>query len=192
MEVVNYWDYKHPLEHTWTLWYLDSTRTKNWEECLMEVGSFSTIEDFWCFFNHIKPVSHLKVGCDYSLFKRGIRPMWEDDANKDGGRWMINVDKKTTTPGLDKYWLELVMCMIGECFTDHNENVNGATVNIRGKGNRISLWTRNTSNENGGMIKLGLKLKSVIGLAPNQVITFQTHQDCAKNNSSLAKATYFI
>lgn len=50
MELFSYPDnyqFKHPLEHTWTLWYLDSNRTKNWEDCLMEVGSFGTVEDFW-------------------------------------------------------------------------------------------------------------------------------------------------
>ena len=45
---------------------------------------------------------------DYSLFKKGIQPMWEDSANKQGGRWLINLDKKQRSADLDKYWLEIV------------------------------------------------------------------------------------
>jgi len=52
--------------------------------------------------------SELRQGCDYSLFKKGIRPMWEDDANKRGGRWLINLSKNQRGNDLDKYWLEIV------------------------------------------------------------------------------------
>lgn len=52
--------------------------------------------------------SELRQGCDYSLFKKGIRPMWEDDANKRGGRWLINLLKNQRGNDLDKYWLEIV------------------------------------------------------------------------------------
>jgi translation initiation factor 4E len=52
--------------------------------------------------------SELRQGCDYSLFKKGIRPMWEDDANKRGGRWLIKKKKNQRGNDLDKYWLEIV------------------------------------------------------------------------------------
>lgn len=35
--------------------------------------------------------------------------MWEDDRNKDGGRWLVNVDKKGPRPTIiDQYWVETV------------------------------------------------------------------------------------
>ena len=52
--------------------------------------------------------SELHHGCDYSLFKTGIRPMWEDDANKQGGRWLITFDKNQEGNELDRYWLDVV------------------------------------------------------------------------------------
>jgi translation initiation factor 4E len=52
--------------------------------------------------------SELRQGCDYSLFKKGILPMWEDDSNKRGGRWLINLAKNQRGNDLDKYWLEIV------------------------------------------------------------------------------------
>ncbi|XP_014260209.1 eukaryotic translation initiation factor 4E-1A-like [Cimex lectularius] len=191
MEVFSYWDYKHPLEHTWTLWYLDGNKTKSWAECLMEVGSFGTVEDFWCLFNHIKPVSHLKGGCDYSLFKKGIRPMWEDEANKNGGRWILNVDKKTSHQRLDHYWLELVLNMIGECFHGLNDKINGATINIRSKGNKIGLWTRDSENGQHEIIGIGMKLKELIGYPPHEIISYQVHTD-ALHNSGTGKYKYYV
>lgn len=193
MELFYKWEMKHPLQHGWTLWYLDGNKTKPWEECLMEVGSFSTIEDFWSLFNHIKPVSMVKCGCDYSLFKKGIRPMWEDKANRNGGRWLINLDKKLPPQKLDEYWLDIAMCMIGERFDGLNDLIYGATVNLRANGNRIGLWLRDSSNENSQVIQIGLKIKELLGFGPAQVIKFQTHRDVQnKNGSSQAKNTYYI
>ena len=48
--------------------------------------NFDTVEDFWSLYNHIEVASKLQIGSDYSLFKKGIKPMWEDPHNKDGGR----------------------------------------------------------------------------------------------------------
>lgn len=38
---------KHPLQNTWTLWYLENDRNKTWEEMQNEITSFDTVEDFW-------------------------------------------------------------------------------------------------------------------------------------------------
>ena len=40
---------------------------------------FVQVEDFWALYNHIELASRLAAGCDYSLFKEGVKPMWEDD-----------------------------------------------------------------------------------------------------------------
>ena len=37
------------------------------------------VEDFWALYNHIELASRLQAGCDYSLFKEGVKPMWEDE-----------------------------------------------------------------------------------------------------------------
>lgn len=73
-----------------------------------KVTSFDTVEDFWSLYNHIKVASELKPGCDYSLFKKGIRPMWEDEGNKRGGRWIINLSKQQRRNELDAIWLDVV------------------------------------------------------------------------------------
>jgi len=99
---------KHPLQNAWTLWFFKNDKTKQWEENQREIITFTTVEDFWALYNHIELASRLAAGCDYSLFKEGIKPMWEDDRNKKGGRWLINLDKKQRASCLDNFWLEVV------------------------------------------------------------------------------------
>lgn len=98
---------------------------------------------FRSLYNHIKTASELRQGCDYSMFKQGIRPMWEDDQNKCGGRWLINLDKKQRTTDLDNFWLEILLCMIGEAFNEYSDDVCGAVVNVRPKGDKLGVWTSN-------------------------------------------------
>ncbi len=40
--------------------------------------------------------------------------MWEDDKNRRGGRWLINLDKRQRNSCLDNFWLEVMLCLIGE------------------------------------------------------------------------------
>lgn len=67
--------------------------------------------------------------------------MWEDDANKNGGRWLLNLDKKMRMSALDSAWMEILLCLIGGSFgDDDNHIVNGAVVSIRNKGDKIGIW----------------------------------------------------
>lgn len=47
----------------------------------------------------------LRIGCNYSVFKSDISPMWEDKTNKNGGRWLI----KDNNGLLDQYWIDIVI-----------------------------------------------------------------------------------
>lgn len=98
---------KHPLQHSWTLWYYEPDRSRSWEDNLNKVSTFNTVEDFWSLFNHIKQPSELKVGADYSMFKDAIRPMWEDKANERGGCWTLAFGR-TQRMELDRYWIDTV------------------------------------------------------------------------------------
>lgn len=138
---------KHPLQYEWTLWICKLNITKKWEDCLEEIGSFNTIEDFWSLYNYIPKVTLLPWMTDYYLFKTGIRPTWEDNINKDGGKWVVLVDNARRNELLDLCWLELSMAMVGEQFEDVNDHICGTVVNSRQKGDKISLWTKDAEND---------------------------------------------
>ena len=42
-----------------------------------------------------------------------------------------------------------LLCLVGEAFDDHSDDVCGAVVNIRTKGDKIALWTTDYDNKDG-------------------------------------------
>jgi len=176
---------KHPLQYRWVLWYCKQDRSKDWEDCLKEVASFDTVEDFWALYNHIQLASGLSWGSDYYLFKEGIRPMWEDPHNIEGGRWLIVVDRNRRADLLDHYWLELLMAVIGEQFDDHGEQVCGLVINIRQKGDKVSLWTKDATKEE-VIRRIGQVAKQKLGIA--EQISYEQHKDTSHKSSSNVKA----
>jgi len=137
---------KHALRSSWTLWFMKNYTNrreakKHWEENQNSVISFDTVEDFWACFNNIKMPSQLSAGCDYSLFRTGIKPMWEDPQNEFGGRLVILIDKKATpTIDLDKTWLNVLLVAIGESLDNENSKyVNGVVVCARSRCNKIAF-----------------------------------------------------
>ncbi|GAB1288172.1 Eukaryotic translation initiation factor 4E [Apodemus speciosus] len=183
-EVANPEHYiKHPLQNRWALWFFKNDKSKTWQANLRLISKFDTVEDFW----------------------DGIEPMWEDEKNKRGGRWLITLNKQQRRSDLDRFWLEttgflcidqaglelrnppasaskvlglkacattapqisnilkqrfnhafreeydyhfgmLLLCLIGESFDDYSDDVCGAVVNVRAKGDKIAIWTTECEN----------------------------------------------
>lgn len=182
---------KHPLQNPWTLWFFKNDKNRNWEDNQRSIITFNTVEDFWALYNHIELASKLNAGCDYSLFKEGIKPMWEDDRNRRGGRWVINLSKSQRTTALDKIWLEVMLCLIGEAFDDHSKYVNGAVVSVRPKGDKIGMWLGD-SNAGEAIITVGKKFKERLNIDPQTSLGFEAHQDTMRRSGSTAKNRYVV
>jgi len=182
---------KHPLQNSWTLWFYKNDKTKTWEANQREIITFSTVEDFWALYNHIELASRLSAGCDYSLFKEGIKPMWEDEKNRKGGRWLINLEKKHRSSSLDNFWLEVVLCLIGETFESDSVLVNGAVVNVRTKGDKLAMWLCETKPQD-SIVKIGQKLKKRLGIDDQVIIGYEVHSDTMIKQGSMAKIRYTI
>jgi translation initiation factor 4E len=119
-------------------------------------------------YNNIIPPSQLPQKANYYLFKEGIIPAWEDDANKNGGKWSIQLPKDKNRANVDKMWLYTVsiqlptqlliskshlqmLAAIGETFdpflTSGEEAapqsiITGVIVSTRPQFYRLSIWTR--------------------------------------------------
>ncbi|VVC88521.1 eukaryotic translation initiation factor 4E-1A-like [Leptidea sinapis] len=178
---------KHPLQYSWSLWIYVNDKSKTWEENLIELTTFDTVEDFWCLYHHIKLPTELRQGNDYAVFKKGVRPMWEDDANKMGGRWLINIDRKQRSANLNKYWLDIILLMIGENF-ENSEAICGAVVNIRGKFDKIGVWTGHTYTK--PVVEIGKTLKEVLGIQTK--FGFEVHRDTMSKQGSTSKFLYIV
>ncbi|KAG2752370.1 cap binding protein [Suillus brevipes Sb2] len=176
---INISPVQHPLYSPWTLWF-DSPATKGrnlpqtpvssfpqtpvpqtpsaaaaqgWMEDIKRVVSFDSVEEFWGLYNHIVPPSQLPQKANYYLFKEGIIPAWEDEANKNGGKWSIQLPKEKNRSQVDKMWLYTMLAAIGETFDPHLTSgeasepnsqslITGVIVSTRPQFYRLSIWTR--------------------------------------------------
>ncbi|XP_077860505.1 eukaryotic translation initiation factor 4E type 1B [Macaca mulatta] len=181
----------HPLQNRWALWFFKNDRSRAWQDNLHLVTKVDSVEDFWALYSHIQLASKLSSGCDYALFKDGIEPMWEDSRNKRGGRWLVSLAKQQRHIELDRLWLETLLCLIGESFEEHSREVCGAVVNIRTKGDKIAVWTREAENQ-AGVLHIGRVYKERLGLSPKTIIGYQAHADTATKSNSLAKNKFVV
>lgn len=189
----------HPLKYTWTYWYLNDQRTQSWERRLKKVSSFKTLEEFWTLHLNIRPPSLLPSSCDYNVFKEGIQPMWEVQENAKGGRWLITFDKVRQSDLIDLVWLEVLMAVIGEKFGKCTEDICGIVVNIRNKGSKVSIWTRDAGDDETNR-KIGQILKKVLMSLdadpklqrPCDVLRYEDHQEVQNKNSSSVKPKFSL
>jgi translation initiation factor 4E len=99
---------------------------QNYDANLKQVGTFSTVEQFWNFYVHMAKPHELNGHADIHLFKDGIKPLWEDDANKNGGKWIVRLRKGLAS----RCWENLILAILGEQFMV-GEEICGAVVSIR-------------------------------------------------------------
>ncbi|KAI3921870.1 hypothetical protein MKX01_005559 [Papaver californicum] len=176
----------HSLEHSWTFWFDNpSAKSKQatWGSSIRPIHTFSTVEDFWGLYNNIHHPSKLAVGADFHCFKFKIEPKWEDPVCANGGKWTISSPRGKA----DTMWLYTLLAMIGEQF-NHGDDICGAVVNVRGKQEKIALWTKNASDE-ATQLSIGRQWKEFLDY--NDSIGFIFHED-AKKHDRYAKNRYTV
>ncbi|KAJ2917906.1 hypothetical protein MD484_g2513, partial [Candolleomyces efflorescens] len=173
---------EHPLQFAWTIYHDSKAKfpytpasalphdappsaapvpesTTEYEAGLTVIGEFDTVEQYCRYFNWLKPPSMLEKNSNYHLFKAGIKPMWEDPANANGGKWVLTM--KNNPQLLDRCWQWLTMALVGQQIeTDGADEICGAVVSLRSKVDRIQLWTRSKDD----VEKLNAIGKKMVGL----------------------------
>eukprot|EP00475_Leptophrys_vorax_P019099 TRINITY_DN2610_c0_g1_i2.p1 TRINITY_DN2610_c0_g1~~TRINITY_DN2610_c0_g1_i2.p1 ORF type:complete len:249 (+),score=1.17 TRINITY_DN2610_c0_g1_i2:83-748(+) len=179
---------RHPLQHRWTLWF-DSPAARGkgggWGSSLRSIHTFGSAEEFWCLYNNVNPPSNLPNKADMQVFKEGIAPKWEDPKCDKGGSWTISCARGKDY--FDMCWLNLLLAMIGEQFTDVDD-VCGAVANVRGGKDRVALWTRNAASE-ATQMRIGREIKQHLDLSDK--IVFQSFAD-QKNSRNAVQERYTV
>eukprot|EP00954_Amorphochlora_amoebiformis_P026193 1377851-Amorphochlora_amoeboformis.AAC.2 len=149
---------ENPLENAWCFWFDKRTRVRgvrsSYESNLKRIGVFCTVEGMWGYLNHMTKPTQVEPGANYHLFKENIKPMWEDKANANGGKWVVHI--KGNRQHLDTYWLNLVLGLAGETI-DEGDEICGAVMSRRRQGDRIAIWNRNKGSPE-VIMKLGYNL----------------------------------
>uniref|UniRef100_A0A667GAN7 Eukaryotic translation initiation factor 4E family member 2 n=1 Tax=Lynx canadensis TaxID=61383 RepID=A0A667GAN7_LYNCA len=124
---------EHPLQYNYTFWYSRRTpgrptSSQSYEQNIKQIGTFASVEQF---------CGH----SDFHLFKEGIKPMWEDDANKNHGKWIIWLRK-----GLASHrWENLILATLWRQFMA-GEEMRGAVISVRFQEDIISIWKKTASD----------------------------------------------
>eukprot|EP00743_Colponemidia_sp_Colp-15_P003235 GILK01003494.1.p1 GENE.GILK01003494.1~~GILK01003494.1.p1 ORF type:complete len:351 (-),score=36.94 GILK01003494.1:290-1312(-) len=128
--------------NSWTLWYDQQTSAgcksvSDYCDSLQELGSFKTVQEFWMFWNNLC-LNRMPNFSNISVFKNGIRPLWEDPHNRNGGRWIVKFPKADRAASEEKLCL-LVLNLIGLQFSNPN-HLGGVMYSIRPRGVTLNLW----------------------------------------------------
>ncbi|ESO05991.1 hypothetical protein HELRODRAFT_64314, partial [Helobdella robusta] len=169
---------EHPLQYTYTLWFSKRTPGKmssqSYDQNLKKIGSFVSVEQFWRYYSHMIRPGDLTGHSVYHLFKEGIRPMWEDNANCNGGKWMIRLKKGLAS----RCWENLILAMLGEQFVVGDE-LCGAVISIRFQEDILSLWNK-TATDQTTIARIRDTLKRVLNLPTSAVMEYKTHNESIK------------
>jgi translation initiation factor 4E len=133
------------LKHSWIVWYRPpSSKNSDYEKSIKPLCRMASVIEFWKVYVHLKRPSMLPVVSDYHFFKQGIRPVWEDEENKRGGKWILRLKKGVA----DRYWEQLLMAMVGNQFAEASDEVCGAVLSVRSGEDVLSIWTKNDGGRN--------------------------------------------
>ena len=74
------------------------------------------------------------------MFKEPIKPLWEDENNKNGGRFSIKLKRGYTTI----IWEEMIFVLIGGILPkEMKDEINGIVVSSRKDFNTLQIWFKN-------------------------------------------------
>ena len=136
------------LARGYTLWFSglvpaqDGESEKDMEHVMEPIADINTVEEFWAVYQYLVKPDEADFKTCYHFFQEGIKPIWEDEGNKNGGRWHIWLPKGQT----NKLWEDLLIHLIGNQFAN-SDDVCGVEVRIKPRGDSLSIWHKDASNE---------------------------------------------
>ena len=124
--------------------------SSEYESQVKKIAEFDTIEDFWAIYQHIKKPDNCKQGIEIQMFKENIKPMWEDESNKNGGKLTLKLNKGYTTI----IWEELILGIIGNILPkETSEGINGIVFSSKKESNILQIWFKDYNKKYTGELE---------------------------------------
>lgn len=169
----------YPLANEWTFYhdkYVQNATPEEYEENLKSVATVTTVQNFWEVYNNIIGPEQLQLRSSLHFMKNGIRPVWEDPRNENGGAWSFKVNKTSTAT----VWRELLMFLIGEQFEEYvaaDDDVFGLSVSSRFNADIFTIWNKNSNAYE--KAKVVEKLKETLDPIELQSPYYKAHREHA-------------
>lgn len=122
-----------------------TTTTTTYEQRLEHLATINDVRQFWSVFNNFD-IAQLSLRDSIHLFHRGVKPLWEDPRNTQGGSWTFRVAPATGA----RFWHEVCLLAIGEQLqaavaserTTFRDDVCGVSLSVRFNSVLIQVWNR--------------------------------------------------
>eukprot|EP01062_Namystynia_karyoxenos_P029869 TRINITY_DN2236_c1_g4_i1.p1 TRINITY_DN2236_c1_g4~~TRINITY_DN2236_c1_g4_i1.p1 ORF type:complete len:1087 (+),score=298.52 TRINITY_DN2236_c1_g4_i1:101-3262(+) len=163
------WGQGTVFQNSWTFW-VDSWERSAPEappvQRLQEVGSFCDVKSFWAYFKNLS-LRDIPLNASVHLMQTGVRPIWEDESNVNGGHFRIVI----SDPQLrGKVWQDLALALVGEQL-EGADHICGCGATIKQYGTALSVWLRSRDPLLQSMV--GSQLARLCGQGANPV--FKPH-----------------
>jgi len=172
---------EHPLQNVWSVWeHRKAAAAGDYGSNMTKICTFNTIEGFWRFMNFTPCPSDTfttdggasKFGSrdveGISVFKKDIRPEWEDPKNMHGGEFFIR--KSMSAAQLDQWWEDLLLGTVGETI-DPTDVITGVRIvdkSLKGKlAYRLEVWFECNNESDPNLLEA---IKENIGAALNTTL----------------------
>ena len=168
---------EHELETKWTLYYQQpGNKDEDYANSIHEIGNFKTVEGFWTYFSHIKRPIDLPKPIELHIFRNNFRGMWEDEINREGGKWFIRLKKEYSA----QLWEKSVIALIGENLIP---DVIGAVLAIREGTDILSFWNRTSNNEE-LLYDIAKNISTVLDFPTKTQLRYKRHQEIKDSHKS--------
>lgn len=165
--------------------------TAEYDQNLKLVDTFPTVERFWSVFSYLRrpgdfPASELQENgwVSYHLFRSGIKPMWEDPANSQGGKWTVRLRKGAAS----RMWEKLCMAVVGDQL-GVGDDLCGAIISIRHNDDIISVWNKSATKRETNQ-RLRANIRRVLNLPAHAQLDYKAHDDSMRHLSNYTAGSH--
>jgi len=156
----------HELANNWTLW-AHLPHDTDWSiKSYITISNLTNVEETLAVTETLPSI--LVENCMLFIMKTGIKPIWEDPKNRDGGCFSYKVPNKNVY----KVWKDLTYALAGNSISSQAGFVNcvtGITISPKKNFCIIKIWMTNCNNQNPSVVSSNIK-----GISPQGCI-FKKH-----------------
>jgi hypothetical protein len=144
----------HCLSDKWCLW-AHLPHDTDWSiNSYKKIFTFGTVEETIAVTETLPDV--LIKNCMLFLMRDGIKPIWEDPKNRNGGCFSYKVSNKQVY----SVWKELSYVLVGDTISKQASfvaNVTGITISPKKNFCIIKIWMSNCANQNPAIVTTDVK-----------------------------------
>lgn len=134
-------NYQLQLTNKYTVWFHDANDTNFDMEAFHNITTFTNVNDYLIVNQLLKNNYKMLLNGMFFIMKNDIKPIWYDEANKEGGCISWKIEKYNSI----KYWENLLLLFITDNLPKelNKYGVNGISINPKKNCNIIKVWVAN-------------------------------------------------